>query len=58
MAKNICDTCCFCHLCVCDGGCDSYAPVSEEIEDSLISELISNGRAEYLEAWYSYINED
>lgn len=57
MAKSICDTCCFGHLCSCPGGCDDYAPICENAEDAL-DKVIAEGRAEYWEAWNAYVNED
>ncbi len=58
MAKNICDTCCFNHLCACPGGCDNYAPICEDIENMLNEDVDIENRNEYWSAWITYVSED
>lgn len=50
-----CENCFYYYDCSSGDVCSDYLPIGKEPEDEYIEYLIENGRAEYYDEWFEYI---
>lgn len=53
-----CSTCCFGDICPSREACEYYEPISSELSDEMIYDIVESNRQLYYDAWMEYINED